>query len=229
MSTILSDLPRRFYLARSVKIRRALILNIGMAFTFVFSACQPIQPIQSQTPSGSAFAAPMPPQSLAELVANKPLIIIATVGPIVRTLDHASYDSDGNLVTEGVTASGSPLPPAPVTDFALVPTQTLLDDGSIANEQPIILRVAGAVTKELADLTKGTDFALPWSGEEHLLLLTPTPDGDAYGMWSAWHMLTVGPDGRLILANGQPLQFSESNAAMTIDDFADFLTANATP
>lgn len=203
-----------------------MLLATSTAIALVISACQPIQPIQPiqpQTFSGSAYAAPVAPQSLGELVANKPLIMIATVGPIVGTLDHASYDTDGALVTEGVTASGAPLPPAPVTDFALVPKQTLRDDGSVANDRPIILRVAGSVTKELADLTKGTDFALPWTGDEYLFLLSPTPDGAAYGMWSAWHMLTVAQDNRLILANGQPLRFGDSGATVTVDDLVELL------
>lgn len=113
MSTIQSGALQRYGLARTRRNRRDYILLIGVALGMLISACQPIQPIQPLVSSGSAFVAPAPPQSLEELVEDKPLIIWAFVGPVVRQLDFATYDADGALATDGLAADGSTLPPSP--------------------------------------------------------------------------------------------------------------------
>jgi hypothetical protein len=159
---------------------------------------------------------------LDEIVDKAPLILIGEVGPVVQYLDFAVYGEDGQLLKERPTdADGNPQGDIPATDFLLQVEEVIRDDGRIARGEPIILRMGGHITEELKQLTQATEFPFSYTGDRHLFLLVPTPDGQAYGFYyGPWSRLTI--DGEVLrMSNGeqQPLQFKDSAGPVTLEEF----------
>lgn len=181
----------------------------------------------SNQPMPSMAARVGPPQTLDDLLSKAPLILIGEVGPVVQYLDFAVYGNDGQLLERGKDPAGNLMPEAPATDFSLLVEEVLRDDGTIASGETIILRMPGHATEELKQLTAQIDYPFSFTGDRHLFLLTPNPDGASYGFY-------YGPWGRLILddemlrvsdGQQQPLTFTDQPAPITLDDFKQGVAA----
>jgi len=95
------------------------------------------------------------------------------------------------------------------------------DDGTIAGKEPIILRVLGFATAEHKQLSQASEFPLSFTGDQHLFVLTPNPDGQSYGFYyGPWSLLIVDGD-ILRVSNGeqQPLQFGDKSRPVTLEEF----------
>lgn len=184
-------------------------------------------------PASRLFTPVAGPQTLEELVEQAPLIFIGEVGPVVRYLELGGYDEDGTLRAAPMDPhtgygqpSAAPLAPnshapsgLPVTDFQLFVEQVIRDDGTIAAGEPIIVRVAGAVTAELHQLAQSTQQATIAPGERYLFLLSPNPDGKGYGFYyGPPSRLLIDEEGVLRVSNGlrSPLRFDESDSPVTL-------------
>lgn len=174
---------------------------------------------------GNAYVLVGPPQTLEMLVAQAPLIVIGEIGPIEQYLDFAVYGSDGALIERDKDPAGNLLPEAPATDFLVLVEEVLRDDGTVAKGEAIILRMPGIATEEMKQLTAQTDYPFSYTGDRHLFLLTPNPDGASYGFYyGAWSRLIV-EDEMLRVSNGQqqPLQFADTPTPITLDELMDFV------
>lgn len=103
------------------------------------------------------------------------------------------------------------------------------DDGSVANEKAIILRVPGKVTEVIPEPTDGAGFFMPYPADGYLFLLTPTPDGEAYGLATAMDVLYVSPENLVFMSNGQPLAFGESGKQVNLLELAELLNVTFGP
>lgn len=178
-----------------------------------------------EPPLGSAAAQLGPPQTLEMLIAAAPLIVIGEIGPIEQYLDFAVYGSDGALVERGTDAESNLLPDAPATDFLVLVEDVLRDDGRVSSGEAIILRMPGIATQEMKQLTAQIDYPFSYTGDRHLFLLTPNPDGASYGFYyGPWSRLNIEDDA-LYISNGQqqPLHFANRPAPITLDEFMEFV------
>lgn len=178
----------------------------------------------SVTSGGAAVA--VAPQSLHDLLSAASLIVIGEVGPVERYIDFAVYGDDGQLVTERpvVDEQGTRQGDIPATEFAIKVERVLRDDGRVASGEPVLLREAGMVTEEVIQMVRNYDalntilYPPTWTGDRRLFLLSPQPDGKAYGF-------RYGPQSRLVidgellrLTDGaqSPLQIGDSKAPVTL-------------
>jgi hypothetical protein len=167
----------------------------------------PIGPVSTpvggygNTPFNSGFPDYDPPPSLQILIENAPLILIGEVGQVERYTGKLGYGEDGQIVTP--TPGTDLAPPSvvrmyPATDFRIEVEQVLRDDGTIAADKPVILRVLGHVTEELKQSTQEGLYPVTYTGDHYLFLLTPYPDGQTYGFYyGPWSRLII--DGDIIL------------------------------
>lgn len=179
-----------------------------------------LQPAGSAPLQASASALVSAPQSLDELVSKAPLIFIGEVGPVAQHLEHAIYGEDGQLLKP---TADLPLPPVPATDFALEVEQVIRDDGAIAAGKTIILRMPGTATAGMKMLTLVSEYPFSYTGDRHLFLLSPNPDGESYGFYyAAWSRLLIDGD-ILRVSNGQlqPLLFEGSDQPITLEEFIE--------
>ena len=107
------------------------------------------------------------------------------------------------------------MPQLPFTDFEIIVEQVIRDDGRIAQEEPIILRMPSTATAELKALTQNSDYPLSYTGDRHLFLLSPNPDGETYGFYyGPWSRLTIDADENLRVSDGR-------QQLLTLDDWTD--------
>ncbi|NJM39940.1 MAG: hypothetical protein HC853_03755, partial [Anaerolineae bacterium] len=131
------------------------------------------------------------------------------VGPVVERRRFAGYGPKGELL-DGAK-SGNPDANVPYTDFELKVERIIKDDGSVASDKPIILRMAGEATPETKRLTASSSYPFSYTGDRYLFLLTHEPDGIAYGF-------NYGPWSRLIVDDKNLLRIS--------DNYQQFLKLN---
>lgn len=164
---------------------------------------------------GMGFPGFGPPPSLDELINQATLIFIGEVGPIEQYLAVIGYyGPNGELVLPESDADG-----APMTDFHLHVDEVLQDDGTIAADEPIILRVPGHVTEEMKQSSQAGLFPVAYTGDRYLFLLSPHPDGKTYGFYyGPWSRLIIDGD-TLRVSNGDrdPLVFDENAGPVTLD------------
>lgn len=138
-----------------------------------------------------------PPQSMEQLVKPANVIVVGTVGQIVRQGTFAGYDP------AGVTRNERPGDPVssrlPITDFEIKVERVLLDDGIVQSGKPLILRMIGYPTAAPADAQ--SQFPMSRPGDRNLFVLSRTPDNQAYGLY-------YGPWSRLII-NGPTVTYSD--------------------
>lgn len=161
-----------------------------------------------------------PPQSLAELVDKAPLIFIGEVGPVEQYLSFGGYAWDGRLQAKPTDATDTQLTGLPVTDLRLHAEKVIRDDGKIARGDPIIVRMLGFATAEYKQMSQAGEFPLSYTGDRHLFVLTPNPDGSYGFYYGPWSRLIVEED-ILRVSNGeqQLVQFGERDAPVTLDEF----------
>lgn len=209
---------------QSVWVICGVLLTLALTACYVPSVNAPVSPlttpIAAGEPMGGGFVLAYP-ASLEDLVGHADLIFTGEVGPVVQYLEYCGYDKDGQLREKCVATdvAGNPAPGFPLTDFQLYVEEVLRDDGTIARGEPVILRELGHITAELKQLSQGGEFPASYTGDRYLFLLTPTPDGKAYGFYTVWGRLIVDGD-MLRVSNGkqQPLQFGE-DVPVTLDEF----------
>lgn len=164
------------------------------------------------------------PQNLEDLLADSSLILVGEVGPLSQYLDFAVYGGDGQLLAHRpLAADGSPQGDIPATDYVLKVERVIRDDGSIAGGGQIVLRLAGHITEDMKNLPGRYDNPFSFPGDQYLFLLTPTPDGKAYGYNNgAWSRLIVD-DQVLRISNYSRdlLQFDDDRGPITLDEFVD--------
>lgn len=199
----------------------------------LLGGCVAIEPrlteadVNPMPPAGGSAMASVLPQSLDELTAHAPLIVIGEVGVVVQYLDSVVYGPDGALLAGG-EAVGPPMPPTPATDFVVEVEQVLRDDGAVATGTPIILRMAGTATPEMKELTQATDYPFSYTGDRHLFLLAPNPDGESYGFYyGPWSRLII-EENRLYVSDGarQPLLFEGSEMPVELNELIEHLRAS---
>jgi hypothetical protein len=162
-----------------------------------------------------------PPQSLAELVDKAPLIFIGEVGPVEQYLSFGGYDWNGRLQATPTDSTDMLLSGLPVTDLRLQVKEVIRDDGQIARGEPIIVRMLGFATAEYKQMSQAGEYPLSYTGDRHLFVLTPNPDGQSYGFYyGPWSRLIVDGD-ILRVSNGeqQPLQFGDKSRPVTLEEF----------
>lgn len=198
--------------------------SICEAAAFYQGRCQPERSLgqANPLPTGANIAAAVPaPKTLDELLNSAPLIFIGEIGPVVQYGTFAGYRPDGKMLTE-TDPAGNPLPQVPFTDFTLKVEEVLRDDGAIASGKPIILRMGGYATPEMKKLTENSDYPFSYTGDRHLFLLTPGPDGKTYGLhYGPWSRLLI--DGKILrVSNGarQVLQL-DSKKPISLQEFKD--------
>lgn len=167
------------------------------------------------------------PDSLQEIVDHASLIVIAEVGEVVEQY---------NL--EGVGQNGQPmgaaygLSPARMiaADVLLNVDQVIRDDGAVADQAPVVLRVPGVIDEFSQAISRESYYPFIYTGDRYLFLLTRNPDG-TYGLYhSPWSRLIV--DGEMLRAsNGpkEPLQFDENEGPVTLEAFVELVENSAPP
>ncbi len=135
------------------------------------------------------------PQSTAELVNTADLIIVGTLGSVIREtsegpLNQTSRPNDNRNV---------PTPrELPFTYFSLRVVDVVLDDGTIAANQPIIFRFNGSAARDIAF---GNLVPMPHTGERFLFVLSKSGDNQSYGVrWGPWGLLDI---------NGQTVSYTD--------------------
>src|SRR5690606_34004086 len=100
--------------------------------------------------------------------------------------------------------------------------EVIRDDGTIASGEPIILRILGFATEEYKQLSQASEFPLSYTGDRHLFVLTPNPDGKSYGLaYGPWSRLIL--DGEILrVSNGEQhlFQFEKSTEPITLKEFS---------
>lgn len=152
------------------------------------------------TPEPSVWPSPidryMTP-SLPQLLTFSSLIVRGEIGSVQQYVAHAVYGEDGQLIED--IAPGTL--PAPATDFVIQVDRVYRDDGRIADEKPVILRMPGHITEELVSDVRNSpyyeslEYPPVFTGDKGIFLLTPNPDGETYE-------LLAGPYSRLIEDRG---------------------------
>jgi hypothetical protein len=213
-----------FYASR---VLIGVILGLGILSVPLFSHASP--------EAHASLVAP--PQSLDELVDKATLIFSGEVGPVEQCLSLSGYDWDGSLLATPADCSDPQVYGLPVTDFQLLVEEVLRDDGKIAAGKPIILRVLGFPIEEIVQMSQDSEFPFSSTGDRHLFVLSPNPDGESYGLYyGPWSRLNI--DGEILrVSNGkrEPLQFRDSDSPVTLDEFrqtvaksdAEPITSNA--
>lgn len=169
------------------------------------------------------------PKTLDELVKVAPLIVIGEIGAVQQYTFTDVYEGAGKMRAgiDPASAGGLDLlpllmPNLPVTDFQIEVEEVLRGDGTVVADEPVILRMAGHVTKDLAQETQITDYPFSYTGDRYLFLLSPYPDGQTYGFYyGPWSRLIIDGDIlRVSSGKQQPLQFGE-DAPVTLEELAE--------
>ncbi|MCC6169971.1 MAG: hypothetical protein IT329_22320 [Caldilineaceae bacterium] len=182
-------------------------------------------------PIHSPFATPLSPLSPEEIVSKASLIFIGEIGEVQQRTEFAVYTQDGQIESYVTDAVGNPLPNIPITDFLLTVVQVIRDDGAIASGQLIVLRLIGSVSPDMKNLTKDTEFPISFTGDRHLFLLTPNPDGQTYGLrFGPWSRLTLD-GGVLHVSNGEqePFKLAGRDEPASLEEFVAFVATQPLP
>lgn len=205
-------------------------------------------PVPDGAPLPSMAMLVPPPQTLEELVSpHAALIFIGEVGPAEQYLDLYGYNERGQVtatvvdplntrdylvaiayITGGDRQSVMEDPSLtdihniPATDLRLHVEEVLRDDGTIAAGEPVILRIVGFATEELAasEIMQNSAFPLSYTGDRHLFVLGRNPDG-TYGLtYGPWSRLII--DGEILRVSNperQPLIFEGQDEPVTLEEF----------
>jgi hypothetical protein len=211
-------------------------------------------PVPDGAPLPSMAMPVPPPQTLEELVGpHAALIFIGEVGPAEQYLDLYGYNERGELTARVVDPldtrdylvaiayitggdrqsvmedpSLTDLHNIPATDFRLHVEEVLRDDGTIAADEPVILRIVGFATEELAasEIMQKSEFPLSYTGDRHLFVLGRNPDG-TYGLtYGPWSRLII--DGEILRVSNpeqQPLMFEGDEDPVTLEEFIDVVNS----
>lgn len=152
---------------------------------------------------------PAPP-TLDDLVADSDLIVVGTVGALMREAAFAGYDEQGRLIQ----AHDQELPPGaeiPFFDYVLHVDQILKEHGTLRPGQDMTLRMFTKTHPRIA----GSSRAIP--GARHLFLLKHNPDRETYGLhYGTAAQLTIdGPVVTQTDGQGSPLPYPVSRDPAT--------------
>jgi len=124
------------------------------------------------------------PRSVAEFVNKADAIVIGTVGPSFRKVMEGPYNA--SELTQD--SRDVPPPQLPFTYYEIQVEEIILNDGAIAGEKPLSLRVDGHPGS--LEVESG-EWEMPRPGERYLLVLGRNPDDQSYGPWRGWGMLYI--------------------------------------
>lgn len=162
-----------------------------------------------------------PPASIQALVDMTPLIVVATVGPVMKYWGSCGY-VDGARKDCYMGPAG-----LPVTDFALEVEQVIRDDGRVARGEMILISEMGYVTDFLHGLTMLSGFPTSFTGDRYLYLLLPNPDNRTYGYYGPYGRLIIDSETlRLSIGLQPPLQFGD-DAPVTLAKLIQVAQGNA--
>jgi hypothetical protein len=215
--------------------------TVCTGWQFREGTCAPANPIGPLSPLAypkrefppvrSSSATPLPPLSPEEIVGAASLIFVGSVEQLDQYTDFAVYTEYGRLERNVTDAVGNPLPNIPVTDYLLTVEDVIRDDGAIASEKPVVLRMIGAASLDTKGLTKDTEFPYSYVGDRRLFLLTPNPDGKTYGLrFGPWSRLILDGDA-LHVSNGvrEPFKLAGNDRPATLEEFVRFVEAQPLP
>ena len=135
-----------------------------------------------------------PPDDLAELVSKSDIIVVGTVNSVVTSGTLKSYnEADNTRVDEWVEETDAPTTPyVPHTDYLISVETIIMDDGTIAAGDDVVLRMVGRGSS-----TRVSDnpriMALPDVGDRRLFTLSENPDG-TYGLRGWWSHFVIDGD-----------------------------------
>lgn len=160
----------------------------------------------------------IPPQSLGDLIVHAPLIVIGEIGEVIRYTETVQYDENGHPL---LFANGRPYPGTPVTDFQLDVEEVVRDDGTVGSGEPVVLRMSGHITEAFTQRVYAPEYPVSYTGDRHLFLLSPYPDGETYGFYyGPWSRLIIDGDSlRVSNGNRDPLVFDATAGPVTLDAF----------
>lgn len=164
------------------------------------------------------------PNSLEELVASAPLIVVGEVGPVIDWYDFAF----ATPVPQPVSfPQGTPrLSPnlGPVTDFSFTVEQVIRDDGTVTSGNPVVIRIGGHIDPdELRATSEEVDAIGVFPGARGLFLLTPYADGNGYGLVTWLHHILRTDTPLLTFMDGSPISFPGERVRMTLEEFTDYV------
>lgn len=177
---------------------------------------------------GYSPGAPPPPPSLDALLAQAPLIVFGEVGPVDAYTEFATYDENGQPITD---REGDFWASIGSTEFQLRVEEVWRDDGTIARGAPLILRMVGHADAVRKAWSQNADYPLSYTGDRHLFLLSPYPDGQAYGFYyGPWSRLIV-EGSELYVSNGNrdPLRFAADEPPLTLDELRLAVASSPAP
>ncbi len=166
------------------------------------------------------------PHSVQEIVDRASLIVIGEVGEVVEQYNLAGVGQDG----KPMGADYGLYPAQFIAADALINVdQVIRDDGAVADQAPIVLRVLGVIDEFSRAISQDSYYPFTYTGDRFLFLLTRNPDG-SYGLYhSPWSRLIV--DGDLLRVSNGPkdlLQFEQDEGPVTLEAFVE-LVENSTP
>jgi len=130
------------------------------------------------------------PVSMDEFVNKRDIIVIGTVGTVIREGIEGPYNPEalGNDPRD-VPKPGQ----EPFTYYKIEIEEVILDDGTIRAGKSLVLRVNGLSNNEA---TSGNMMPMPQTGDHFLFALGRNPDGASYGHWGPWGLLNI--DGEVV-------------------------------
>jgi hypothetical protein len=156
------------------------------------SATSSNNPSPSVMAEGESGSLPARPQSIKDFVNQSDIIVVGTVGRIVREGSFYGYDANGNMLMSDPHPS-APFPVSRATtfvDYEINVEQVIKDDGMLQAGKPLILRMPG---KPSAEIAQNPEYPMSQPGDHHLMGLTRTPDHQAYGFYyGPWGRLDIG-------------------------------------
>jgi hypothetical protein len=155
------------------------------------------------------------PQTLEELSGKSDLIIIGTVGRIVREGTFAGYDKNGSIKAKDQDFPDIPL--VPFADYEVTVEQVIKDNGTVQSGKPFVLRMPGM--REANDkVALDAEYPMSAPGDHHLFFLTQNPDKTSYGLlYGPYSRLDV--DASIVTFSDGPHTPVDFNGKSKPDDF----------
>lgn len=192
---------------RAVHFRQRSLILIGVGLIALLTGLIIASQMSARRSSDNGGLSLLPPpQSMDELVDPADVIVVGTVGDVVSQGELSGYGQDDKARNQSPTDPASPA--IPITDFRINVERVLLDDGTIEQGKPLILRMLGEPSTG-ADRT--SEFPQTVVGVKYLLVLSQNPDGATYGPY-------YGPYSRLFLTKSG---VTYSNGSRTLVEFTD--------